>query len=330
MRRRNFITGLVSTTAAWPLPVRAQRDDRMRRVGVIGVTLEDDPQSSRRANAFQEGLEKLGWTIGRNLQIDYRWGASDAERANVAAAELMKLTPDVILANSPPAARAAQQATRTVPIVFVAVSEPLALGLVASLAKPGGNTTGFTNLEPSIAGKWLELLKEVAPRVARAGFMFNPEASPIAPLFLRSAEMAASTFGVQPIPVHVRTVAEIESGITKFGREPGSGLIFPPDTFTTANYRFIVELAARNRLPTIYAFRYFCAAGGLISYGPDVVDQFRRAASYVDRILRGEKPGDLPVQQPTKFEFVINLKSAKALGLDVPLHFQQLADEVIE
>ena len=299
---------------------------------MLGVTLENDPQSSRRAIAFEQSLEKLGWTVGRNLQIDYRWGASDNEEARAAAEQLMGLGSELVVANSPPpAVRGVQQVFPTVPIIFVAVSEPMALGLVASMAKPGGNATGFTNLEPSVAGKWVELLKEIAPRVKRAAFMFNPETAPlIAPLFLPVAEAAASKFGVELIVVHVRTPADIDAAITKHGRELGGGLIVPPDTFTTANHKLVVEVAARNQLPAIAAFQYFAAAGALISYGPDVVDQFRRAASYVDRILRGEKPGDLPVQQPTKFELILNLKTAKALDLDVPLQLQQIADEVIE
>jgi putative ABC transport system substrate-binding protein len=329
MRRREFIT-LIGGAAVWPFAVGAQQPEPVRRIGVLGVTLENDPQSSRRAIAFQEGLEKLGWTVGRNLQIDYRWDASDNERARAAAEQLISLGPEVVVANSPPAVRGTRQVSRTLPIVFVAVSEPLALGLVASLAKPGGNITGFTNLEPSVAGKWLELLKEIAPGVKRAAFMFNLEASPLAPLFFRSAGTAASKFGVEPIVINVREVAEIEAAMTKLGREPGAGLILPPDTFTAANHKLIVELALRNRLPAIAPFQYFAAAGGLISYGPDVVDQFRRAASYVDRILRGEKAGDLPVQQPTKFELAINLKTAKALGLSVPPSLLARADEVIE
>jgi len=331
MKRRAFITVLGGAAAGWPFAARAQQPDRVRRIGVLGVTLESDPQSSRRAIAFEQSLEKLGWTVGRNLQIDYRWGASDSERARAAAEQLMGLGPELVVANSPPAVRGVQQVSATVPIIFVGVSEPMALGLAASIAKPSGNTTGFANLEPSVAGKWVELLKEIAPRVKRAAFMFNPETAPlVAPLFLPVAEAAAWKFGVELIVVHVRAPSEIEAAITKHGNEPGGGLIIPPDTFTTANHKLIVELAARNRLPAIAAFQYFATEGALISYGPDVVDQFRRAASYVDRILRGEKPGDLPVQQPTKFELVLNLKTAKALGLEVPLQLQLIADEVIE
>jgi putative ABC transport system substrate-binding protein len=244
--------------------------------------------------------------------------------------KLLGLSPDVILAHSVGAVRAAQQATRTVPIVFTAVSEPVAQGFVAGLAHPGANITGFTNLEPSVGGKWLELLKEIAPRVTRVAFIFNPRSSPVTSLFIHSAQAAAPTLALQTIEAPVQQATEIEEAMARIGREPGGGLTLPPDTFTSSQHKLIVELASRYQLPAIYAFRDFAAAGGLVSYGPDVLDQFRRAASYVDRILRGEKPDDLPVQQPTKFEFVINLKTAKALGLDVPMHLQQLADEVIE
>jgi putative tryptophan/tyrosine transport system substrate-binding protein len=330
MGRRQFLALLAGAAAAWPLAVRAQQPDRVRRIGVLGVPIESDPQSQRRAAAFREGLEKLGWTVGRNLQVDYRWGISDDEQARSGAAELLRLAPDLVLANSPPAVRAMQQAAPTMPIVFVAVSEPVSLGLVASLAHPGGNTTGFTNLEPSVAGKWLELLKGINPRTARVALMFSPDGSPLAPLFFRSMEAAAPKFAVDTVMVPVHELAETEVAMTELGRESGCGLIFPPDTFTTAHHKAIVELAARYQLPAIYAFQYFAAAGGLVSYGPDVVDQFRRAAAYVDRILRGERAGDLPVQQPTKFELVINIKTAKALGLTVPTSLLARADEVIE
>ena len=235
-----------------------------------------------------------------------------------------------MIANSPPAARAVRAANSTMPIVFVAVSEPIALGLISSLARPGGNTTGFTNLEPSLGGKWLELLKELAPQLTRAAFLFSPTGGPVGPLFFRSGEEAARRIGVAVATVQVNTPEEIESAMAKLGRQPGSGLIVPPDTLTTRHYKLIVERAAGNRLPALYAFRYFAVAGGLASYGPDVVDQFRRAGAYIDRILRGEKAGDLPVQQPTKFEFVINLKTAKALALTVPEGLLHAADEVIE
>ena len=329
-RRRELIVAVGGLTLVWPLVARAQQAERMRRVGVLIVTLENDPQSLRRLTAFQQGLDRLGWTVGRNLQIDYRWGVSDDERARTAAAEVLSAAPDVILANSPPSVRAVRQATRTVPIVFVAVVEPVEQGFVASLAHPGGNITGFTSLEPTVAGKWLELLKEIAPGVTRVALIFNPDLAPTARLFARSAAAVAPQFGYETFMAPVHDPAELEAFTARFARKPGGGLILPPDTFTSAHYKLIVELAARHRLPTIYAFRYFAAAGGLVSYGPDVVDQFGRAAGYVDRILRGEKPANLPVQQPTKYELVINLKTAKALGLDVPARLLAQADEVIE
>jgi putative ABC transport system substrate-binding protein len=278
---------------------------------------------------FQQGLSNLGWTVGSNLAIDYRWGVSSDERAQAAAAQLLSFAPDLILANAVSAARAAQQATRTVPIVFTGVSEPVALGLVASLARPGGNTTGFTNLAPSVSGKWMELLKEIAPGVARVALIFNP-ASPSSAQFMPPAQAAGAKLGLETAEVHVHDAAEIETMLAGLGREPGVGLIFLPDTFTGFHRQLIVDLAARYRLPAIFPFGFFAAAGGLLSYGPDVTDQFRRSVTYVDRILRGETPGDLPVQQPTKFELVINLKAVKALGLEVPAMLLARADAVIE
>jgi putative tryptophan/tyrosine transport system substrate-binding protein len=328
MRRRNFVS-LVGGVAAWPLTARAQQGERVRRIGVLIVPSENDPQSRARVGALQRGLGELGWIVGRNLQIDYRFGISDDHLARTAAADLLRLGADVVIANSPPAVRAVQAAGRTIPIVFVAVSEPVALGLVASLARPGGSTTGFSNIEPSLGGKWLELLKEMAPQLTRAVFMFSPTGGQ-GPLIVRATEQAARRIAVELLTTQVHTPAEIEAAVANLGRQPGSGLIVPPDTLTTRDHKRIVELAASNRLPSIYAFRYFAVAGGLASYGPDVVDQFRRAAVYVDRILRDEKAGDLPVQQPTKFEFVINLKTAKALGLTIPLTLQAAADELIE
>jgi putative tryptophan/tyrosine transport system substrate-binding protein len=330
MHRRDFVTLLGGAVAAWPLAARAQQAERLRRVGVLSNFPETDPQSARRAMAFQQGLAKLGWMIARNLQIDYRWGAFDDDRARVAAAELLRLVPDVILCSATSPAAALQRATRTTPIVFIGVSEPVEQGYVSSLAHPGGNMTGFTNFEPSIAAKWVELLKQIAPQVTRCAVVFNPASTPIASKFVASIEMAASKLGVDSTVIHVHEPAEIEAGIEKVARDPDGCLIFLPDTFIAANRQLIVGLVARNKLPSIYPFGYFAAGGGLISYGPDLVDQFRRAASYVDRILRGEKPGDLPVQQPTKFELVINLKTAKSLGLIVPQTLLVAADELIE
>jgi putative tryptophan/tyrosine transport system substrate-binding protein len=331
MRRRDLIQGIAGLAAAWPLVARAQQSaGRMRRIGALILNSKDDPRSRSIVAVLQEGLDKLGWTVGDNLQIDYRWSISGPDSARIATGELLALFPDLIVAHSVSAVRAAQQATRTIPVVFTAVSEPVTQGFVASLAHPGANITGFTNLEPSVGSKWLELLKAIAPRVTRVGLMFNPTSSPVTPLFSHAVEAAAPDFGMETTELEVHDPADIEAAMTKLSREPGGGLILPPDTFTSFHYKLIAALAARYNLPAMFAFRYFVDAGGLISYGPDVVDQFRRAASYIDRILRGEKPADLPVQQPSKFEFVINLKAAKALGLTVPYSLQSLADEVIE
>jgi ABC-type uncharacterized transport system substrate-binding protein len=313
--RREFVA-LLGGAAAWPLAAHAQQPERVRRIGVLMVGAESDH-------------ENLGWIVSRNLQIDYRWSVSDDERAAAAAAELLRLIPDVVLASAPPALRAVQQTTRTTPIVFAAISEPVAQGFVASLAHPGGNTTGFASLEPTLGAKWLELLKEIAPHVTRVAAMRNPASAPIGAQFIHSAEAAASKLVLKTVEAQVHEPAEIEAVITKLGREPGGGLIILPDAFLSLHQRLVIDLAARHRVPAIYPFRYF-AGGGLVSYGPDVADQFRRAAGYVDRIFRGEKPADLPVQQPTKFELVINIKTAKALGLDVPPTLLARADEVIE
>ncbi|SHK95924.1 putative ABC transport system substrate-binding protein [Bradyrhizobium lablabi] len=327
MKRREFITLLGGAAVMWPPDVRAQQPDQKRRVGVLVILSETDPQTLVRTTAFQQGLEKLGWKVGRNVQIDYRFGVREDERARAAATDLLRLTPDVMVVSSGAALRAVQQATRTTPIVFVGVSEPAG---VANLAHPGGNTTGFTTFEPSMGAKWLELLKEIAPHVTRVAIMFNPGATPVAPLFVPSAQEAAPRFGMETVTTPVHASGEIEAVMARLGGEPGSGLIIPPDSFLPFHYKLIVEQAARYRLPAIYAFRFYADAGGLVSYGPDIVDEFRQAAAYVDRILRGEKAIDLPVQQPTKFEFVINLKTAKALGLEVPPILLARADEVIE
>jgi putative tryptophan/tyrosine transport system substrate-binding protein len=329
MKRREFIA-LLGGAAAWPVAARAQESRRVRKVAVLMVSTENDPQSRGRAIAFEHGLEKLGWEVGRNLQIDYRWGISDDEHARAATADLLKLAPDLILASAPPALRAAQQATRTLPIVFTAISEPVASGFVASLARPGSNTTGFSSLEPTLGAKWLELLKEIAPRITRVAVMRNPASTTFTSQFVRSAEVAAAKLSVEAVESLVHDPAEIDAAMTRLGRERGSGLMVLPDAFLSTHQKRIVDLASRDRLPSIYAFRYFAASGGLISYGPDIAAQFGAAAVYVDRIFRGEKPADLPVQQPTKFELVLNLKTAKALGLTVPDKLLALADEVIE
>jgi putative tryptophan/tyrosine transport system substrate-binding protein len=327
MRRRDFIAFIAAVAITWSAAV-AQTPDRPRRIGVLMNRPESDPEYQRRAAAFQQGLEKLGWRAGDNTQLDYRWYSDDAE-APVAPAELLALAPDVILATGSPGVRALQQATRTVPIVFVAVGEPLAQGFIQSLARPGGNVTGFTLFEPSVGAKFLELLKEIAPSVRRVAFMFNPDAR--APeLFYGPAQMVAQKFAMDASEAPVHGAEDIEAIMTALGARPGGGLIAPPDAFIAAHRKLIFELAARYRLPAVYGSRYFAAEGGLVSYGVDVPDQCRQAAAYVDRILRGEKPAELPVQQPIKFELIINLKTAKALGLDVPLQLLYRADEVIE
>jgi putative ABC transport system substrate-binding protein len=326
--RREFITLLGGAAAGWPLAVRAQQADRIRRIGVLMATAEGDAEWQRSISAFRQGLEKLGWIVGRNLEIEFRWGAGDAEMTRRAATDLLTRAPEVIVANGQ-ALRALWQATRAVPIVFTEVSEPVTQGYVTNLAQPGGNVTGFTNLEPTVGAKWLQLLKEIAPQVTRIAVIANPEGAAAA-LLARTAEEAAPTFGVVATTASVHDLAEIENVMVAVGRKEGGGLIFPIGSFFSAHRQQIVGLAARYRLPAIYPHRFFADEGGLVSYGNNSLDQYRKAAEYVDRILRGEQPGNLPVQQPTKFELVINLKTAKALGLTVPPSLLASADEVIE
>ena len=292
---------------------------------------ESDREAQAFVAAFREGLQKLGWTEGRNIRIDTRWATpGDAESRQRFAKELVALQPDLILSHGTPTTATLLQQTRTIPIIFVNVSDPVGSGFVASFPRPGGNVTGFINMEPTMAGKWLELLKEIAPRVDRVAFLFNPATAPYAEYFLNPFKAAAASFGVEAIAAPVRDTSELESVIAAQAREPNGGLIVMPDVFTTAHRMEITSLAARYRLPAVYPFRSFTEPGGLLSYGNDTPDNFRRAATYVDRILKGEKPSELPVQAPVKFELVINLKTAKALGLDVPLPLQLRADEMIE
>ena len=291
---------------------------------------ESTAESQTRKTAFEQAMSELGWKSGRTIAIDYRWAVGDVERARAATAELLGLNPDLILASATTAARAAQAATRTIPIVFIAVSEPVTQGIVTSLARPGGNITGFTNLESTFGEKLVELLKEIAPAVNHAGFIFNPNTAPNAPLFARSADAASPRMQVRIDAMSVSTKTEIENAIAKVASEPGGGLVFPPDTYTASRSNLIVELATRRSLPAIYSLKYFATDGGLAFYGIDVVEQFRRAAGYVDRIMKGEKPADLPVQNPTKYELVINLKAAHAIGLTVAPSLLGRADEVIE
>ena len=328
LRRREFIAALGGATA-WPLAARAQQPARMRRIGVLTPFTADDAEGHARLTAFAQGLQQLGWTVGQNVRIDYRWGDSKPATMRKLANELNSLAPDVILANSSAAVSALLEATSTVPIVFAAVADPVGAGYVESLARPGGNATGFSVFEYSVGGKWIELLKEIAPRVTRVAVL-RESAIAAGPGFLGAVQSAASSLGVELRPIDLRDSGEIEHSVGAFAQTPNGGLIVTGGPAATALREFIVDLAARYRLPAVYSIRAFVAAGGLISYGADFLDQFRRAAGYVDRILKGEKPADLPVQAPTKYELVINLKTAKALGLTVPPTLLARADELIE
>jgi putative ABC transport system substrate-binding protein len=323
MRRREFIAGLGSV-AAWPLAAKAQQGDRVRRIGVLLAFDENDPVAKPRLSVLTQALEDLGWS--RNVRMDIRWAGDNLDRMRMFAKELVGLQPDVILAQTTPVTAALQRETQTIPIVFMNVGDPVGSGFVAGLNRPSGNLTGFGQLEASIVGKLLELLSEIAPGLKRAAFMFNPD-TVLASLYIPSFETAARSLKVEPIPAPVRSDVEIE---TALGREPGAGLVVLPEAFTTAHRTAIILAAARNNVPAVYAFSYFARDGGLLSYGPDPADISRRAATYVDRILRGEKPGDLPVQLPVKYEMAVNLKTAKALGLTVPQSILLRADEVIE
>jgi putative ABC transport system substrate-binding protein len=328
MRRREFVILLGgSTAAAWPLAARAQ--NRLRVVGVLLAMAPDDPEAQQRIKAFEAGLRELGWTEGRNLRLEYRWAVGDAILLRKQATELVSLAPDLILATSTPVLAALRQ-EKTLPIVFVQVTDPIGGGFVPNLARPGGSLTGFTSFEFTIGSKWLEALKHVAPAVTRVALIFNPDTAPFAHLFWQPVEDAAPSFDVEPMQAPVRDVGEIERTIAAFARNANGGLMVLPDVSTTNHRDLIIALAARHRLPSVYPYRYFATSGGLMSYGTDLADVYRRAASYVDRILKGAVPGDLPVQAPAKFEFVINLKTANALGLTVPPRWLGRADEVIE
>jgi putative tryptophan/tyrosine transport system substrate-binding protein len=327
MKRREFITLLGGAAVPWPVAAHAQQPDRMRRVGVLMLYPEDDPEGQLRATALRNGLQKRGWAVGGNVEINFQWGLGDADWIRSAGAQLLRLAPDVILANGTPAARTMQQLTRTVPVIFIAGSDPVVDGLVMSLARPGGNLTGLYVFEPSIGAKLLELLKEIAPHVARAAILFNPDAK--AASWLAAAATVAPRFAVEVIEAPVRDSNEIEAAIAQWGRQPNYGLIVLPDPATNA-HRKLINMAARYRLPAIHALSGATRDGGLMSYGVDLPDVFRQAAAYADRILKGDKPADLPVQLPTRFELAINLKTAKALGLTVPNSLMVSADEVIE
>jgi len=328
MRRREFIAGLGSA-AAWPMKARGQ-SERVRRIGVMNARPETDSEAQVWDTAFRKRLNELGWIEGRNIRIDYRWGSGSVDRMPMLAKELIEQNPEVLLAVTTPATAALLRETRSIPIVFAIVSDPIGTGFAASLARPGGNVTGFINIESSLSGKWLGLLREIAPHVARVAFMFNPKTAPYARYYLDTFRSAALALAAEPLEAPVYGAAEIEAAMAMLGREAGAGLVVMPDFSTGIHHKLIISLAERYRMPAVYPFRYYVTDGGLMSYGIDLADLLRGAASYVDRILRGAKPEDLPVQQPTKFEFIINLKTAKALGLTIPPTLLALADEVIE
>ena len=329
MRRRDFITVVVGAAASWPVSARAQ-GDRMPRIGVLMAYAEGDPEGQAWVAAFREGLQKFGWAEGRNIRIDTRWATPDVEAMQRFAKELVALQPDLILSQSTPTTAALLQQTRTIPIIFANITDPVASGFVASFPRPGGNVTGFVLFEPTMAGKWLDLLKEIAPRVNRVAFLFNPATATYFEYYMNSFKAAAASFDVEAIAAPVHDRSELESVFAPQAREPNSSLIVMPDSFLNAHRVEITSLAARYHLPAVYPYRLYTKVGGLLSYGNDVFDNYRRAAGYVDRILKGEKPADLPVQVPTKYELIINLKTAKALGIDVPQSLLARADEVIE
>jgi putative ABC transport system substrate-binding protein len=328
IKRRDFIT-LLGGAAAWPLAAGAQQGDRVRRIGALMPWDENDPLAKTFVSSFTQALAGLGWTDGRNVRMDLRWAGGDINRIRAHAQELVGLQPDTILAWGTPPTAALQRETRTIPIVFVYVGDPVVNGVVARLDRPGGNTTGFAYVEPSFAGKWLELLSEIAPGLRRAAIMFNPDTNLVS-TWMPSFETAARSLKVVPITASVHSDVEVETAINALGREPGGGLVALPDVFMQAHRAPIILAVAQNNVPAVYGDSVFARDGGLLSYGIETVERYRRAATYVDRILRGEKPGDLPVQLPTKFEMVVNLKTAKALGLTVPQSLLLRADEVIE
>jgi putative tryptophan/tyrosine transport system substrate-binding protein len=329
MRRREFVS-LICGAAAWPLTVRAQQPHRVRRIGVLMAFTAGDAEGLYRARTIAQELQELGWRDNDSAQIDYRWPGGDTEQIQALARELVSLRPDVLIADGTASAVALAQATRMIPIVFVVASDPVALGIVHSLARPGGNATGAFSLEPSMGGKWLELLKDIVPNLRRVAVIFNPDTGPLAPSYLHSIETAATLFSVEATGIPLHETNDIERAISSVAQEPGSGLIVLPDVFAIMHRKQIIALTAQHQLPTIYPLRYFATDGGLLSYGPSPLSLIRQVGSYVDRILKGENPANLPVQGPTKFELVLNLKAAKPLGLAVPDNLLSTADEVIE
>jgi putative ABC transport system substrate-binding protein len=329
MRRRDFIT-LAGAAAAWPLPAWAQQADRPRHIGVLMGYAEGDREGLSFVAAFREGLQALGWIEGRNVEIAARWGAGSDEPTQRFAKELVALKPDLILSHSTVTTAALLKLTGTIPVIFANVTDPIGSGFVTSLPRPGGNATGFINMEDSMSGKWLELLKEVVPPIRRVAFLFNPRTAPYFEYYLHAFKAAAPSFAIEPVAMPVHDGSEIETAIAAQAREPNSGMIVMTDNFTTAHRVEITSLAARYRVPAVYPYRFFVDLGGLLSYGSDIPDNFRRAAGYADRIFKGTSPSELPVQAPVKFELVVNLKVARSLGLDVPSQLLQRADEVIE
>jgi putative tryptophan/tyrosine transport system substrate-binding protein len=331
MRRRRFITLLGGAAVAWPLAARAQQSDRVRRIGVLMAFAESDREGQALVAAFREGLQKLGWAEGRNIRIDYRWATpGDAESRQRFAKELVALQPDLILSHSTPNTATLLQQTRTIPIVFAQVADPVGSGFVASFPRPGGNVTGFIVMDGLMAGKWLELLKEIAPRVSRVALLFNPATAPFAEIFVKPFKAAAESFAVEAMAAPVHDTSELEATVAAQTRAPNSGLIVMPDSFLNARAVEITSLAARYRLPVVYPYRFYAEHGGLLSYGVDLLDNYRRAATYADRILRGQKPSELPVQAPVKFELVINKKTATSMGLTIPTSLLVAAEELIE
>jgi putative ABC transport system substrate-binding protein len=328
MTRREFIA-LLGGTAAWPLAAQAQQAERMRRLGVLMAVAESDADARKGISILQESLQKLGWKDGINIRIDYRWGNGNPDRIQDLGKELVDLQPDVLVGHSTPSAKGLLKQTHAIPIIFLSVTDPMGQGLVSSLSHPGGNITGFADFEVSLGTKWLEILKQIVPGVRRVAAIFNPETAPYYGLYLQSIN-AGTSLGIESIPIQVHSEADIENAIRKVGSEPDTGLFVLPDSHNRVHRKRIIELTAQYRVPAIYFLRYFATDGGLISYGPDEMDLFRRTAGYVDQILKGARPADLPVQQPTKFELIINLTTAKALGLTIPPGVLSIADDLVE
>jgi putative tryptophan/tyrosine transport system substrate-binding protein len=330
MKRRQFIALLGGAVTVWPFVGRAQQGEQVRRIGILNAGAENDPQQQSWDTAFRQRLNELGWVDGRNIHVDYRWGAGSLDRAQLFAKELVALNPDVLVGVTTPATAALQRETKTIPIIFTVVSDPVGSGFVASLSNPGGNITGFINVEGSLAGKWVELMHEVAPSVSRVGVMYNPSTAPYAKYYVDAFRSAASALSISPVEAPVHSAAEAEAFITKLGGEDGSGLVVIPDTSVVLYRQTIIALAERFHLPTIYPFGFFVSEGGFMSYGIDLAELYRGAATYIDRVLKGAKPSELAVQLPTKFELVVNLKTAKALGIRLPQTVIARADDVIE